>query len=141
MPLRSLAGVILGIAVWICLFMAVGIGFGLILPEYREAARELFGNGDSSLFTTPLYLLNWVVFTVIGLIAGAVAAVVSRNRTAPMVLAAIYLIAMIADHYILAWDTFPVWYNLIVPFVIAGTLYLGASLAAKRLKSTDPRTV
>ena len=141
MPYRPVVGVLLGVAIWWFLFMAVGIGIGAVNPEYRAAAAAMFQADDMSLFTTPLLLLNWIVFCVAGLVAGFVAALVSKNRLATLLLAGGFLIMMLINHYIIAWDDFPIWYNLVVPFIIAGLLYLGAAIGNRRFSAGDPETL
>jgi hypothetical protein len=137
MTWRSIASVLLGFALWWFLFLAVGIGFGAIWPEYREAARLMFQEGDLSGFRTPLLFMNFVLFIVVGLVVGWVAAVVGKSRIPVLVLASVLLIYAIVNHYILEWDQFPAWYNLIVPLVVSGPIVLGHRFVGKRSDKAD----
>lgn len=127
---RAVAGVVVGFVAWGFLFFAVGIGIGAVWPEYREAARAMFQENDLSQFRTPLLFANWAVFLGAGLGSGGLAALIGRTRTPALVLALLFLTYMIVNHYILVWDELPAWYNLVVPFVISGTIVLGGRLGS-----------
>jgi len=62
--LRRVIAVVAGCALWMFLFYAVGIGFGLIWPAYAEAARFMMQESDLSHFTTPMLFLNWALFVI-----------------------------------------------------------------------------
>ena len=128
---RPFASVILGLALWWFLFFAIGIGFGSLWPEYREAARLMFEAGDLSGFVTPMLFLNLLLFFVAGLVVGWVAALVGKNRVPALVLASLFLIYMVVNHYILEWDQLPPWYNLIVPLIVSGSILLGSWLVSR----------
>lgn len=125
---RNIASIFLGFTLWWFLFFAVGIGFGLLWPEYREAARLMFQEGDLSLFRTPLLLLNLLLFVAIGLATGSVSALVGTNRTPAIVLVSLFFVFMAINHFFREWDQLPPWYNLIVPFIAAGSIYAGSRL-------------
>ena len=128
MPVRTISAVVLGGALWFFLFMAVGICFGFVWPAYAEAVSLLFDSGDSSLFTLPMYFINMIVFLAAGLGAGTLAAWVGKRPLPTLVLGGVALVLFGIDHYILVWDNLPHWYNLIIPWVIAGTLLAGGRL-------------
>jgi len=123
--MRAALAVIVGIVVWWLLFFAVGIGVGAAWPDYRIAARFMFQEDDLSHFTTPMLFANWLVFLGAGVGSGWLTAFVGRSRLSTLVLTGLFLAYMILNHYVLVWDELPGWYNLIVPFVIAGTILLG----------------
>ena len=125
MNIRTVVGVLAGCLLWWFFFIAVGIGFGLLWPAYREAAHVLFTEADSSHFTTSMFLLNYLVFVIAGMIVGWLTAFIGKSRTPAMVVALLYLCYMVFEHYYLAWDNLPHWYNVIVPLVISGSIMLG----------------
>jgi len=129
MNMRAIAAVIGGIIAWWILFMAIGIAFGLIWPDYRAAARAFFNNQDFSQFTTAMKLANFVVFAIAGVIDGWLVAQLGRSRIAGIVVAGLYLAYALFDHYYLLWNVIPAWYNLVVPWIIAGSIFAGAHLA------------
>ena len=126
MAWRPIAGGILGLALWWVLFFVIGVGIGLLWPEYREAARVMFQEHSFRLFTPPMLLANLLLFTVAGIIVGRIATLVARSRISALVLAALLLLYAVIEHYILLWTQLPPWYNLIVPLVIAGSIWLGS---------------
>ena len=126
MNVRIVTGFVAGCVIWWFLFLAAGIGFGLLWPAYREAAHVLFSAGDSSYFTTPIYFLNFLVFSIAGIVVGWLVSLFSKNRMTALVVALLYLFFMSFNHYYLEWDNFPAWYNVIVPFIISGSIALGS---------------
>ena len=126
--LRTIAAVVAGIAAWMVGFYAIGISFGLLWPAYAEAARHMFREEDLSYFTFPMYFMNWTIFIGTGFLAGWVASRIGRNRIAPLVVAGFWFLYGIVEHYWLVWDKLPAWYNVIVPFIIAGPIFLWSRL-------------
>jgi hypothetical protein len=39
---------------------------------------------------------------------------------------------MMINHYILEWDNFPAWYNIVVPFVISISIAAGSRIGKVR---------
>jgi len=128
MRVRTVAGFLTGLLIWWFLFLAFGIVFGLLWPDYREAARFMFSTGEFSHFTTPMLLLNYLVFLIGGVVTGWLTTLISNHRTPAMIVALLYLSYTIFDHYHLIWDKLPGWYNVIVPWVIACAIVLGSRL-------------
>jgi hypothetical protein len=128
MAWRTVTGVVIGLVLWVFLFFAVGIGIGQVLPEYREAARLMFQESDTSGFGTPQLLLNFLLFTLVGLVVGWVATVVGRNRVPALALGVLFLVWMLVNHYFIEWDAFPAWYNIVVPFVISLSILAGGRI-------------
>jgi hypothetical protein len=125
---RSVAGGILGFVLWWLLFFAFGVGIGLLWPDYRDAARVMAQEGDFRLFTLPMLLANLLVFAVAGIVAGSLTTRLAKSRRSALVLAALLLVYAIIEHYILLWDQLPHWYNVIVPVVIAGFIWVGSRI-------------
>jgi hypothetical protein len=121
---RTLAAIVAGAVAWVAGFYAIGISFGLLWTAYRDAARAMFA-GDLSQFTTPMLFLNLVVWVGTGVFAGWVARLVGHGRAAPLVVTALTFVYAAINHFVLVWGQLPDWYNLVVPFVIAGSIPLG----------------
>jgi len=128
MNIRTVTGFLAGCFLWWFFFLAVGIGFGMLWPAYREAAHVLFTNADSSHFTISMFLLNFLVFFIAGMATGWLATFISKSRSPALIVALLYLVYTVFEHYYLAWDKLPHWYNLIVPFVISGSIAMGSRL-------------
>jgi len=130
MTWRSIYAGIAGLALWWFLFYALGIGVGLLWPAYREAARVMFQERSFDLFTIPMLFANLIVFFLAGNAAGRVSTAVARGRGAALVLSALLLVYAVTEHYWLLWGRLPSWYNLIVPLVIAGSVWHGSRVTA-----------
>jgi hypothetical protein len=128
---RSVAAWMLGFALWWLLFFAIGIGIGLLWPEYRDAARVMFQEGAFRLFTTPMLIADFLLFAVAGIAVGRVSTLIARNRTAARILAALLFTYAAVEHYIFLWDQLPAWYNLIVPVLIGGFVWVGSRMAPR----------
>jgi len=126
---RITVGIVAGLIAWIVGFYAVGIAFGLAWPAYAEAARFMFRDNDFSHFATPMLFVNWVVFLAAGTFAGWLALWIAKNRMAPLVVAALWFVYGVVNHYWLVWDKLPGWYNVIVPFVIAAPIFVWSRFA------------
>ena len=135
---RTLAGVFLGFALWWFLFFAIGIGIGFVSPEYREAARLMFQQNDMSGYGTPQLLSNYLLFLIAGVIVGGTATLIDKGRAAALALTALFFLYMVINHYVVNWDQFPAWYNLIVPIVVAGSIYLGHVLIRNSGRKNSP---
>jgi hypothetical protein len=129
MTLRAIASVVLGCIVWWFLFFAVGIAFGSLWPDYREAAHLMFKEGNFSHFSTPMLLLNLVVFIVAGLLVGWLVSLISKNRISALVVALLYLLYTAFNHYIVVWEKLPGWYNVVVPLIVPGSIVQGGRFA------------
>jgi hypothetical protein len=132
MSWRPIAVGIAGLALWVFLFYALGIGIGLVWPAYRDAAQVTFQEGSFQLFTTPMLLTNLLVFFLSGYAAGRVSTVIAKRRGVGLALSMLLLIYAVAEHYWLLWEKLPHWYNLIVPIVMAGSVWVGGRPAAER---------
>jgi predicted MFS family arabinose efflux permease len=133
---RRITGGVLGLAAYWLAFYAIGIGAGLLWPEYRDAARGVFQERAFHLFTVPMLITNLLVFGIAGLVAGWLSTRIARSRTPGHVVAALLLIYAVVEHYVLLWDELPPWYNLIVPVVMAGSVWLGCRIATIRAEAT-----
>ena len=126
MIFRTIAGIFAGCVVWWVLFLAVGIGFGLLWPAYREAARFVFSEGDFSHFNTAMLFLNLFVFICAGLVVGWLVSLISKNQISTLVVALLYLLYTAFEHYFVVWGKAPDWYNVVAPLIISGSIVLGS---------------
>jgi hypothetical protein len=76
---RIAGGAILGLAIYWLLFLVLGISFGLLWSDYRDAARLMMQEQSFRLFTTPMFLTNNVVFAVAGAVAGWASTLISKT--------------------------------------------------------------
>ena len=136
MAWRKITGGLAGFLLWWFLFFVAGIGIGVVLPDYREAARLMFQEGDMSGYTTPLLLCNYFLFITNGLIVGLVTTLLSKSRFPVYILTGVFFTYMIVNHYVLEWDSFPGWYNLMVPFIVAGAILLGCLVCKSGSENT-----
>jgi len=132
MFLRAAGGVLLGLALWWLLFFALGIGIGLLWPQYRDAARVMMQERTFQLFTTSMLFTNYLVFATAGAVAGWVSAAIARKSS--IAIAAILFVYAGLQHYLLLWNKLPDWYNVTIPLVIAGSVWLAGRLAEGRTK-------
>ena len=75
-----------------------------------------------------MLLLNFMVFSITGLVVGWLVSYISKNRTPALVVALLYLLYAVFEHYYLVWDKLPDWYNVIMPWIISGTIVLGSRI-------------
>jgi uncharacterized membrane protein (DUF485 family) len=129
---RRITGGILGLALYWLAFYTIGIGTGLLWPAYRSAARGVFQERAFHLFTVPMLITNLLVFGVAGLVAGWLSTRIARSQTPGLIIATLLFIYAVVEHYILLWDQLPPWYNLIVPVVMAGSVWLGSRISTVR---------
>jgi hypothetical protein len=129
MNLRAIGSVVLGVAIWPALFTVLGIGFGLLWPDYRLAARTYFASQDFSEFTLGMMLLNQALFAVVGMICGWLVTRVGGTRTAGLVFAGIGFAYGAQAHFYREWGNLPDWYNLVVPWIMGGSIIIGSRLA------------
>ena len=84
-----------------------------------------------------MLLLNYLVFLIDGAVTGWLVTLISNHRRPALIVALLYLIYTISEHYYLIWDKLPGWYNVIVPWVIASAIVLGSRLRRPPVASTN----
>lgn len=138
MTFRSIAAVLAGIVIWQGLFLLAGIGCGLVWPDYQMAAQQFFDSGDFGLFTVPMMLTNLAFFAIVGTVSGRLVTFLGASRKSAFILAGLGLAYGLFDHYYLEWNVLPNGYNLVVPWILSGSIYLGARLSpSSKLASTS----
>jgi len=137
MVLRTASGVLLGLALWWLLFFAFGVGIGLLWPEYRDAARVMMQERTFLLFTTPMLFTNYLVFAAAGVLSGWVSAVIAKTNKSALAITVILFVYAGLQHYFLLWTKLPDWYNVTIPIVIAGSVWLGGRGTMRRVRKNQ----
>jgi hypothetical protein len=97
----------------------------------------MFQEGDVSLFITPMLFANLSLFVASGIVVGCISTLLGKSRIPTLVLAVLFLIYTVINHYILEWEQLPPWYNLIVPIVVAGSIWLGGRVINLRTEAAE----
>ncbi|HEY2782399.1 MAG TPA: hypothetical protein VGI90_16575 [Steroidobacteraceae bacterium] len=126
--MRSILGVVVGVAFWMLGFYALASGLAQLWPDYAIHARQWVKEG---VFTfTPLMACCNLVFWILGeLGAGWITAKISRRRVAVWTLAGLLGIYLATLHWVMYWPRFPWWYNLAVVISVVPAVLLGTRLA------------
>jgi hypothetical protein len=114
-----------GLAAWMLCATALDIALRLALPGYAAAEPLLQ-------FTLPMMIARLALpGAVPSILAGFIAAWISRaDRRATVALAIILLLVFLPTHYRL-WTKFPLWYHLTFLASLPLLTWLGAWLGAK----------
>jgi hypothetical protein len=136
---RSILGVVAGAVLWMVGFYVLAIALAQLWPGYAIHGRQWMREGVFT-FTPLMACGNLVMWALAEILAGWVAAKISKRRSAVWVLAALIGIYLAAVHLVLYWPRFPWWYNLgvvipSVPAVLLGAL-LANSSSAGRVRSS-----
>jgi hypothetical protein len=130
---RIAGGAVLGIAIYWVLFLVLGVSFGLLWPDYRDAARLAMQEQSFRLFTTPMFFTNFLAFAIAGTVAGWASTIVSKTIKSAYLALGVLLIYACTEHYYLLWGQLPDWYNITIPIVIAGSFWLGSRQAMAKI--------
>jgi hypothetical protein len=103
--LRTVAGVVAGLIVWIVVAMIVNIAFRAQWPGYAEVESAMH-------FTLAMMLGRLLLGALSSLFAGFTAAWITKgNGRAVKVLGVLLTVVFIPIHFGV-WDKFPLWYHL-----------------------------
>ncbi|HEY7643168.1 MAG TPA: hypothetical protein VH814_25795 [Steroidobacteraceae bacterium] len=128
---RNIVAVIAGLAAW----LAVATVAGLIMRESWPAYASV---AEAMTFTLPMMIARLSIGAVATLVAGFVAALITRSAVARLLPGVILLIAFVPQHAML-WDKFPIWYHLTFLLSLVPLTYAG-NLSAARLPSATLRS-
>ena len=117
--LRTVLGVVAGIATWFVVATALNFGLRVGWPGYAAAEPQMT-------FDLSMMLARLTESTIALVIAGFVTARVAQGRVAaPWVLGLFMLACFVPVHYML-WAKFPVWYHayflaslVVIPLLVA----------------------
>ena len=128
MNIRSIAGIVLGIVLWWALFLVLSYAIVVMWPGSESYQQALFERGDYSVIPTGALVVLLVMFVVIGLVSGWVAAAISRNEVHAWIVAIPILLFAAFQHLYKLWGNLPDWYNIAVVLLIWPFIILGARL-------------
>ncbi len=126
--LRSAFGVVIGAAVWMATFLALGILLARAWPDYAVHGREWF-NAHIYSFSAPMSVLNALFWALAEICAGWLSAVVGKRLEASWALAALIGLYLAYQHLYAEWSNLPWWYNLAVALPAAPAVLCGGRLA------------
>ncbi len=128
--IRTIAGIVGGLIVWIIVATIVNLLFRVSWPGY--AAAEI-----SMTFTLAMMAGRLLLGALSSLCAGlGVARITKGNGTVAKILGIIVTAIFVPVHYGL-WDKFPVWYHAIFLASIFPFTLLGAKLLRRRNRITQ----
>ncbi|MEP7009168.1 MAG: hypothetical protein ABJC13_02495 [Acidobacteriota bacterium] len=114
---KHVAGVFVGLLVWIAVALVAGVLLRWFWPEYVAASGAMA-------FTLPMMLTRLSIGALATIAAGALAARLGQSNRAAIFLGAVLLVIFVPMHVHL-WDKFPPWYHLtflasLVPLAVFG---------------------
>jgi hypothetical protein len=115
---KKALGVVAGLAVWMIVATIAGLIMRNAWPAYAAVA-------DSMTFTMPMMITRLSIGVVATVLAGWVAAGITRGSTMATLLTGVILLLAFIPEHISIWDKFPVWYHLtflgsLVPLTLLG---------------------
>ena len=123
--IKTIAGIVGGLIVWIIVATIVNLLFRVLWPGYAEAEISMT-------FTLAMMTARLLLGALASLCAGlAVARVTKGNGTAAKILGIVVTAIFVPVHYGL-WDKFPVWYHAIFIASLFPFTLLGAKLLRRR---------
>ena len=133
--LRTVLGVISGFFTWIFVWVGIEKVLSALMPEWYGAPQLAFQNAvengaDGSGFTvaTRLLLSHIVVGSIVAVMSGYLAALVSReNKRTPLVLGFI-LLALGLLKVAITWAYVPIWYHIIFTAMLLPMAIIGGKL-------------
>jgi hypothetical protein len=128
--MRSVLGVVIGVAAWMVAFFVLATLLAQLWPDYAVHGRQWMREGVFT-FTPAMAGCNLALWVFAETGAGWVTAKIARRRTAVWVLAALVGIYLAAVHLLFDWPRFPPWYNLGVVIPAVPAVLLGARLAKR----------
>lgn len=117
---RFIAGVVVGLAVWIAAVSLLNGGLRYGWSDYAAVEKAMT-------FTLEMMVARLSMSAASSLISGYVAALVARGGSAPLVAGAILLLLFLPVHYSI-WSHFPIWYHLTFLISLPLLSYLGGRL-------------
>jgi hypothetical protein len=128
--IKTIAGIVGGLFVWIIVATIVNLLFRVSWPGYAEAEISMT-------FTFAMMAARLLLGALSSLCAGlAVARVTQGNGTAAKILGIVVTAIFVPVHYGL-WDKFPVWYHAIFIASLFPFTLLGAKLLRRRNRATQ----
>ena len=130
---RGMLGVVVGLAVWVCVVTVAGLVMRATWPAYASVA-------DAMTFTLPMMIVRLTVGALATLAMGLTTSVVSRRSPVATLAAGALLLLVFIPEHITLWDKFPVWYHLTFLLSLVPLAYVGGMTSRRgthgRLDST-----
>ncbi len=102
--IRLIAGIVIGIVAWLAVVAGVSLLLRAVAPDVSAALAA---------HATTLALAERLGISVLGsLAAGAVAALIARDRQASLIAGLLLLAGWGTFHVLVIWSQFPLWYHL-----------------------------
>jgi hypothetical protein len=132
--IRIVLGVIAGFFAWMVVWIGLEKVLSALMPDWYGAPQLAFQNAieNGGQFTaeTRLLLSHIVIASIVAMLSGFLAAVVSReNKRAPLVLG-ILLLAVGLLKVVMSWPYVPMWYHVIFTVILLPMTILGGRLRA-----------
>jgi hypothetical protein len=134
--LRIALGVIAGFFAWVIAWVGIEKILSAILPDWYGAPQAAFQNAveNGGQFTaeTRLLLAHLVIGSVVSLMSGFLAALISgENSRAPLILGLFLLCIGLLKAY-MSWPHVPLWYHLIFTALLLPMAIVGGRMMTSR---------
>jgi hypothetical protein len=131
---RIILGVIAGFFAWLVVWVGIEKILSAIFPEWYGAPQLAFQNaieyGGQFTAETRLLVSHIVIASLVAMLSGFLAALVSReNKRAPLILG-ILLLAVGLLKVVMSWAYVPMWYHIIFTAILLPLTILGGRLRA-----------
>jgi hypothetical protein len=131
---RIILGVIAGFFAWLVVWVGIEKILSAIFPEWYGAPQLAFQNaieyGGQFTAETRLLLSHIVIASLVAMLSGFLAALVSReNKRAPLILG-ILLLSVGLLKVVMSWPYVPMWYHVIFTVILLPLTILGGRLKA-----------
>jgi hypothetical protein len=130
--IRIVLGVIAGFFAWLVVWVGLEKILSALMPDWYGAPQQAFQNAieNGGQFTaeTRLLISHIVIVTIVAMLSGFLAAVVSReNKRAPLALG-ILLLAIGLLKVVMSWPYVPMWYHVTFTVILLPMTILGGRL-------------
>jgi hypothetical protein len=119
--LKTVAGIVAGLIVWLVVATIVNLGFRAFWPAYAQVESAMN-------FTLGMQLARLALGALSSLCAGFVAARITRGSGKAVTVLGIVLIVLFIPIHYRVWDKFPLWYHLTFLVSLYPLSVLGARL-------------
>ena len=128
---RAIAGVIVGVIVWWLLFYVLEIYLWMLWVGLRSVTGQTLAGVRFDPFPAVAVVLNILLFLIDGVAVGWLVSKISRNFVAVLVVAGFFLLYWLWKTYQHHWGASPNWYQVLMPWIIAGAIVQGGRLSRR----------
>jgi hypothetical protein len=131
---RIILGVIAGFFAWLVVWVGIEKILSALFPEWYGAPQLAFQNaieyGGQFTAETRLLLSHIVIASLVAMLSGYLAALVSReNKRGPLILG-ILLLGVGLLKVVMSWPYVPMWYHIIFTVILLPLTILGGRFRA-----------